>query len=222
MRKIEFANEEYYHIFNRGVDKRAIFQNKRDYERFLISMELLNDKRGGLMLLWRDFKKLNPRAKLLDFSKKIGFSKRERLVELNAYCLNHNHKHFIIKQLVENGIQTYMHKISTSHTNYFNTKYERSGSLFQGPFKAVHIGSNEQFLYLSAYVNKNHFIHGYKEGDTWEYSSLYDYLGKRNETLCNLRPILDQFKDAEEYKEFMENNALYMKEKKEMEKYILE
>jgi len=221
MRKTEFANEEYYHIFNRGVDKRIIFQSQKDYERFLISMELLNDRRNNLMVKWRDFKKFNPRAKLLDFPE-FNSSKRERLVDLMAYCLNPNHKHLIMKQLVENGVQLYMHKLSTSYTNYFNVKYKRSGSLFQGPFKSVHINSNRQLLYLSAYVNSNHFIHGYKAENDWEYSSLWDYLGRRSDSMCNLEPILNQFKTINEYEKFIRDNALYMKEKKKMREYLLE
>lgn len=115
-----------------------------------------------------------------------------------------------------------MHKIGTGYTNYFNKKYKRSGSLFQGPFKSIHIDSNEYLLYLSAYVNKNNFIHGYNLVD-WKYSSLLDYLGKRAGTLCNKESIMVQFNnDIERYKEFLENNALYLKEKKESTKYLLE
>ncbi|PIP28298.1 MAG: hypothetical protein COX29_01860 [Candidatus Moranbacteria bacterium CG23_combo_of_CG06-09_8_20_14_all_35_22] len=221
MRKIEFANEEYYHIFNRGVDKRNIFIDTRDYERFLLAMDLLNDENDGLMIGWRDYKKSNPKSSLKDFLK-LGFRKREPLIEIIAYCLNPNHYHFILKQEKDKGIEKFMHKIGVSHSKYFNKKNKRSGSLFQGKFKAVHIDSNEYLLYLSAYVNKNNFIHGYNKNDSWTYSSLPDYLGKRDEKLCNKEIILGQFKDANEYKEFLDRNATYMKEKKELEKYLIE
>jgi len=115
-----------------------------------------------------------------------------------------------------------MHKIGTSHTKYFNKRIKRTGSLFQGVFKSTHIDSNEYLLYLSAYVNKNNFIHGYNKNDNWPYSSLPDYLGERKGKLINKEIILGQFKNIEEYKEFLENNALYMREKKELEKYLLE
>jgi len=219
MRKTEFANGEYYHIYNRGVDKREVFLDRLDYERFLVCMNLLNDKKNGIMERQRNILKSNTRAKLSDIRELS--SGRKPLIEFNAYCLNPNHYHFILKQTEKDGIKIFMHKLGTAYTNYFNKKYDRSGSLFQGPFKSIHITSNEYLLYLSAYVNKNHFIHGYSKGD-WKYSSLLDYLGKRDEALCNKESILGQFEDAKEYEKYLANNALYFREKKEMEKYILE
>lgn len=222
MRKTEFVNGEYYHIYNRGVDKRDVFLDIMDYERFLLAMNLLNDERDGLMLEWRDIRRVDPRAKLLDFQELS--SRKNPKVEIITYCLNPNHYHFILKQLRKNGIKDFLHKVSTSYTNYFNVKYKRSGSLFQGPFKAIHIDSNEYLLYLSAYVNKNNFIHGYNKDDNWPYSSLLDYLGRRNNNMISVKKdiILKQFKNVAEYKEFLKNNALYMREKKELGKYLIE
>lgn len=115
-----------------------------------------------------------------------------------------------------------MHKIGTSHTNYFNKKNKRAGSLFQGKFKAVHIKSNSKLFYLSAYVNMNHLIHGFKERE-WKYSSLLDYLylGKRKGGLCNKRVIMENFKSCADYGRFLEENVA-IKEKKEYEKYLFE
>ncbi|MFZ2975933.1 MAG: transposase [Candidatus Moraniibacteriota bacterium] len=221
MRKIEFANEEYYHIFNRGVDKREIFLSAQEYERFILAMQLLNDKEDGLMIKWRDYKKANSGANLEAFLKR-SFRKRESLVEIIAYCLNPNHYHFILKQTEDNGIERFMHKIGTSYTKYFNKKNKRSGVLFQGVFKSVHIDSNEYLLYLSAYVNKNNFIHGYNKNNNWQYSSLSDYLDKEKIGFVNRNAVLGQFKNIKEYKEYLKNNALHMKEKKEMEEYLIE
>lgn len=222
-RKTQFFNDEYYHAFNRGVDKRKIFLEVKDYDRFLLSMNLLNDTNDGLMIEWRDFRKSNPKKSLDDFLK-VPFRKRDPLVEIIAYCLNPNHYHFILKQINEKGIERFMHKIGTSHTKYFNMKNKRSGALFQGNFKSVYIDSNDYLLYLSAYVNKNNSIHGYNKNDNWPYSSLLDYLGKRKNPILspNKDIILGQFRNLEDYKEFMEKNALHMKDKKEMQKYLIE
>jgi putative transposase len=220
MRKTEFANGEYYHIYNRGVDKRDVFKSCKDYERFLLAMNLLNDERDGLMLEWRDILRVNPRAKLFDFQELS--SRRKPWIEINVYCLNPNHYHFILKQLRKNGVRNYMHKLSTSYTNYFNVKNKRSGSLFQGPFKSAHIDSDEYLLYLSAYVNKNNFIHGYNKNNNWPYSSLREYLGMENNSLVKKDVVMGQFKNVREYEDFLENNALHMRRKKELEKYLLE
>jgi len=219
MRKTEFANGECYHIFNRGVDKRKVFLNAGNYHRFLLSMELLNDEKDGLMEEWRNFKKSNPKARISDFRE---LSSRKPLVEFIVYCINPNHYHFALKQITDRGIERFMHKIGTSYTNYFNKKNKRSGSLFQGNFKSVHVDSNEYLLYLSAYINKNNFIHGYNSNGNWEYSSLLEYIGSEKRGLCNKDIILGQFKNKIEYKKFINKNASYLKKKKEDERYLLE
>jgi len=216
MRKIIFTNGEYYHIYNRGVDKREVFLDKRDYARLLVNMREFN--REDIIGSLKDLQAL--RARKNNGLLEPGVP--EKLVEIVSYCLNPNHYHFILRQTMERGIERFMHKLGMGYTNYFNKKYDRSGSLFQGPFKAIYINSNEYLLYLSAYVNRNNFIHGYSQDDSWPYTSYLDYVGKRNGKLCNKEVILNQFKDAEEYKKFINVNALYLKEKKEMEKYLLE
>lgn len=220
-RKVIHANGECYHVFNRGVDKRDIFLGTRDYARFLLSLNLLNNTHDGFMIEWRDYKKSNPKNSLDDFLK-VPFRKKVPLVEIIAYCLNPNHYHLILRQVTDKGIEKFMHKIGTSHTKYFNKKNKRSGALFQGVFKSAYIDSNEYLLYLSAYVNKNNFIHGYNKNDSWPYSSLLDYLGKRKDTLVNKTAILGQFRNIVDYKKFLKENALHMQEKKELEKYLLE
>lgn len=147
--------------------------------------------------------------------------KKERLVDIVAYCLNPNHYHLILKQVSEDGMPKFMKRIGIGYTGYFNHRNERSGVLFQGKYKMIHINSNEYLLYLSAYVNKNHFIHGYGSGD-WKYSSEPDYLGKRKNFLCDLNPVLGQFRLKSDYRDFLEANAAHLKEKKEMAKYCLE
>jgi putative transposase len=219
MRKTQFENGVYYHLYNRGVDKRKVFLDKRDFERFLLSMNLLNDQNDGLMIAWRDYKENNPAAELSEFP--LLKKKRKKLVEFICYCLNPNHYHLIVRQLVEKGIERFMHKLGTSHANYFNTKNKRTGSLFQGSFKAIHIKSNSKLFYLSAYVNMNHLIHGFKNKE-WKYSSLLDYLGKRKGGLCNKKVIMENFKSCADYKKFLGENIAHMKEKKEDEKYLLE
>jgi putative transposase len=216
MRKFIFANEEYYHIYNRGVDKREAFLDDYDYVRFLKNLREFNSE------LIRE-----ERLRRSEFDSDSESNSEDQFVDIVAYCLNPNHYHLILKQNKEKGIERFMQKIGTGYTNYFNKKYKRSGSLFQGKFKGIHIDSNEYLLYLSAYVNKNNFIHNYldnnkneKNGE-WRYCSSLDYLGKRNGILCNKKIILDQFAESE-YEDFLNKNALYLREKKELSKYCLE
>lgn len=216
MRKTEFINGEYYHIYNRGVDKREIFLDSSNFTRFLSGMREFNDSRPA-------WKVKIEKSKTFEVSPRVTRGETSNaLVSIIAYCVNPNHFHFILRQERDDGITDFMRKLGTGYTMYFNKKYEHSGVIFQGTFKSIHISTNEYLLYLSAYVNKNYFIHGYDKED-WKYSSLPDYLGKRGGTLCSKEIILGQFNNNfSEYEKYLNDNALYFKEKKEMEKYILE
>jgi putative transposase len=115
-----------------------------------------------------------------------------------------------------------MHKLGTSHTKYFNKKNERSGALFQGRFKSSHIDSNEYLLYVSAYINCNSEVHKIAEAENYEWCSFPEYVGKRKESFCDKGIILEQFDNPREYMKYAKINTKEMKNKKEMEKLMLE
>ena len=209
MRKTELKNGEFYHVYNRGVDKREIFMDNYDYLRFLKSLEEFNSEELIGSIYEQSFRKRN----LLGH----GVSK---LVEIVAYCLNPNHYHLILKQVTDKGIEKFMHKVGMGYSKYFNNKYTRSGALFQGVFQSINIDSNEYLLYLSAYVNKNKFIHGYD--NKFEFSSLKEYAGKTVYSLCDKAIILKQFRNKQEYIEYLKVNAKHLKEKKALARYLME
>ncbi|MFH0929671.1 MAG: transposase [Candidatus Moraniibacteriota bacterium] len=213
MRKNLLVNDEYYHIYNRGVDKRKIFLVDRDYLRFLTSMKEFNQVDPIFSLYW-----YNQQKRKSD----VDVRRLQKLVDVVCYCLNPNHVHFILKQVMRGGISEFMKRLGGGYTKYFNHQYQRSGVLFQGKFKSAHIDSNEYLLYVSAYVNRNYFIHGHGNDLDWAYSSFWDYNGKREKGFCNKNIILDQFKNREEYCQFVQEHSLFMREKKETEKYLLE
>lgn len=207
-----FSNNEYYHIYNRGVDKRDIFMDANDYFRFLKSLKEFNQTRPIISLYIRD--RLNVAVSPLQ---------KDKLVEIVAYCLIPNHYHLILKQLKEGGISEFMKRVNGGYTGFFNFKNERDGSLFQGKFKSIHIDSNEYLLYLSAYVNYNYKVHGNEE-KYWKFSSINEYLnGKKKNNLCKPKIILSQFKNKNDYKKYAENSAMEIKERREeMKKYLIE
>ena len=128
MRNIQFISGEYYHIFNRGNNKRAIFLDKYDLNRFFLSMREFNTDKPIGSIYERSFRK-----------EESGLIKDKKIVDFICYCLNPNHFHFAIKQVGDNGIIKFMHRLGTGYTKYFNQKYENSGALFQGRYKAKHI-----------------------------------------------------------------------------------
>ncbi len=215
MRKVIFANEEVYHIYNRGVEKRMIIEDVTDAERFLQSMV--------------EFNTLNPIGSIYEkksheksFGKVVikDEEKEEPLVEVIAYCINPNHFHFILRQVSDKGVEKFMQRFGTGYTMYFNKKYTRSGSLFQGTFKAIHIETNEYLLHLSAYVNLNFRVHRY-EDDILTRSSWNEYIGKTKREYCEKNIVLGQFRSQEEYKDFSESSLIGILERKQIERALL-
>jgi REP element-mobilizing transposase RayT len=213
MRKDALVEYEYYHVYNRGVEKRDVFLCDRDYLRFLESTKEFNSIKPIYSLYLHNQLK---RKGVID----VG--RLQKLVEIVCYCLNPNHFHFIIKQVEKKGISEFMKRLGGGYTKYFNYHYKRSGVLFQGKFKSARIRTIAHLLYLSAYVNRNYFIHGYGDDSNWKYSSFLDYTKRGKSEICEMGVILNKFKDKKDYREFIQENALYMKQKKEDEKLLLE
>ncbi len=156
MRKQPLVLNEYYHIYNRGVDKRDIFIDNTDIKRFIESILEFNqiDKVVSLANLRKNKSEIGAKSLSKD---------RKPLVAIVAYCLNPNHFHFVLKQLADGGISKFMLKIQSGYTSYFNVKNQRSGSLFQGTFKAHHIGNENYFNKMLGYVNNNYEVHDIPE-----------------------------------------------------------
>lgn len=194
MRKNIFTNEELYHVYNRGVDKRVVFVDEYDIKRFFQSMVEFNvvDPIGSIYE--RSFLKLGGETP------KLG----KKLVNIIAYCLNPNHFHLILEQVVDGGISEFMKRLG-GYTSYFNNRYKRSGVLFQGVFKSVHINSNEYLLHVSSYVNLNDRVHKLggetpklvKSMSSWE-----EYTNKKIKGICKKDIVLEQFESVGAYKRF--------------------
>lgn len=202
MRKTPFVEGEHYHVYNRGVDKRIIFSDKYDVDRFLQSMDEFNVVEPIGSIYENSFIK----DSLGNETSKL---EKDKLVNIIAYCLNPNHFHLILEQIAENGISDFMKRLGGGYTKYFNGKEKRIGSLFQGVFKAVHINSNKYMLYVSVYVNLNDRAHqlGNETSKLVESrSSWNEYVEpSEKEGFCNKEIILGQFKNKKEYKKFAED-----------------
>lgn len=221
MRKVQFTNDQYYHIFNRGVDKRKVFIDSKEYERFILSLILMNDEKDGMMIKWRNYKDSHPNSSLDEFLK-LSFSERKKLVEIIAYCCNPNHYHFVLKQVAEKGIEKFMHRVSTGYTKYFNDRHHRSGSLFQGTFKATHINRDGLLFYLAVYVNCNSEIHGIAKAENYRWCSFPDYLKKGKSDIVNKSIILEEFNNLYSFKKFSVLHIKHFKECKADEKMFIE
>lgn len=194
-----FSSGEFYHIYNRGVEKRNIFTQTRDFNRFQKTFyyyQWLGPKPSFSKFTKSDFNSFKPNPD-------------KRLVEIICYCLMPNHFHFLIRQLKDNGISTFIGQLSNSYTKYFNTKYKRVGSLLQGTFKAVHINTDEQLLHLSRYIHLNPMVSGIvKKPEDYPWSSYLEYINGES-FFSSPTEILNFFSSKEKYKEFVEDQIDY-------------
>lgn len=199
---LPFAEGEYYHVYNRGVDKRSISEDWKDSERFLQSIIEFNTIKPVGGIYCSRFNSLRSSA-----------SKSGKLVEVVAYCLNPNHYHLILTPLVENGIEKFMQKLGTGFTKYFNEKYNRKGSLFQGRFKSSHIDSNEYLLHVVAYVNLNNEVHKLRSSASkLVRSSWGEYVGKvkKEKEICNKDIVFGQFRSPNGYEKYAKESLRFI------------
>ncbi len=138
LRKQVFVPGEYYHLYNRGTEKRIIFLDEQDYQHFLFLMDICNTKKS---IILRDIDEF--------------FERGETIVDIGAFCLMPNHFHILAHEKIENGISTYMRKLLTGYSMYFNRKYERTGKLYEGVFKSSHVSKDTYLKYLYSYIHLN-------------------------------------------------------------------
>lgn len=146
-RNIHFSTGEYYHLYNRGTDKREIFVNVHDYNRFLALLYVCNSSKAVDIAL--HFQEGRSFLELFDI-KRDG-----TLVDIGAYCLMPNHFHLLVREKEGDGVSLFMKKLATAYSMYFNKKNNRSGALFEGRFKAKHVDTDEYLKYLFAYIHLN-------------------------------------------------------------------
>lgn len=145
-RKTSLIEGEHYHLYNRGVDKRKIFNSPSDYKRFLMLLYLANgDERVHIANV----------LKTKSYSELFSCDRGKPLVAIGAFCLMPNHFHILATPLVKDGLTKLMLKLQTGYSMYFNTKHERNGSLFQGPFKSEHVDDDTYLKYLFSYIHLN-------------------------------------------------------------------
>ncbi len=184
---------ELYHLLNRGVDKRDIFLDEKDYVRFIHDLYEFNCSEGVD----------NTRHRLnTDLRSPYLISTREqnKIVDIHGWVLMRNHYHLLLSERVEGGLTLFLRKLNIGYAKYFNERYERSGTLFQGRTKKILIQRQSHFLYILHYIHLNplDYLEGYKEWrvrskgtirarktaleylDSYRWSSYLDYCGTKN------------------------------------------
>lgn len=138
-----------------------------------------------------------------------------------AYCLMDNHYHFLLRQDREIEISQFMQAVFNVYTKAFNTKYKHSGTLFEGPYKAVHVDRDVYLLHLCRYIHRNPLEAGLVvKPEQWHYSDYAEFIGKRNGTLVDREFIKMNFGSPEAYEDFVINYVPKEKTQKELWHYL--
>lgn len=163
-----FVVGEWYHCYNRSIEKRIAFEDVRDYHRFLELLYLANDQSP----LRRD--DIGTRK----FEEVLRIPRGKKLVAIGAFCLMPNHFHVVLKEVSEGGITTFMRKIGTAYTLYFNSRHERMGNLFLKPFQSRPVSASHPLQHLVSYVHCNPVA---LSEPSWKTSHVVDpqFLGER-------------------------------------------
>lgn len=206
IRKVNFVLGEYYHLYNRGNSKQKIFRDNQDYQHFVSLLYIFNTEEN------RNIYNLKRNTDFDIYS----VANKDPLVSIGAYCLMPNHFHIMLTQNVEGGISKFIQKVMTAYVMYYNNKYQRTGSLFEGKFKSEHTDNDRHLKYLFSYIHLNPVklidrdwkekvvqnskkIFDYLRG--YEYSSYLDFLGiqRVQNKVINIKNFPDYFSDKESF-----------------------
>lgn len=197
-RIIPFVNGEFYHLYNRGINKQQTFFSNKDYSRFVKTLFY--------------YQIANPKPRF-SFYKPNGvhiIDTTKRMVDIVAYCLMPNHFHLLIKQLQDGGISEFMRRFVHSYTKYRNIKHKFQSPVFQAIFKAVLIETDEQLLHVSRYIHLNPLVSKLvKDLNFYPWSSYRAYIGLEDNPALAKEEILSFFKSPKEYEKFVLDQADY-------------
>ncbi|TSC86408.1 MAG: transposase [Parcubacteria group bacterium Gr01-1014_8] len=215
LRRQSFEIDEWYHCYNRGIDKRATFKYGHDYERFLQLLYLCNAK--------EPVHRSNLTARTT--KEVMNVPRQAEIVSIGAYCLMPNHFHLLVKEKTIGGITAFMQRLGTAYTMYFNIKHGRIGNLFYKPFRSRHVIDDRYFQRVVEYLHCNPaelFEVNWKQGvvkdmqalekriSSYRYSSFSDYheekprserviLSPEGFEIANVRPLRQMLGEARAY-----------------------
>lgn len=217
MRKHLLSSGEVYHVLTKSIAQFVIFNN--DDESLRVLEVILYYQREKPEIKFSKFIKLEEDIR---FNKKNLLSKKEKLVEIIAYCIMPTHIHLILKQQIQNGISKFMNNILNSYTRYFNIKHKRKGPLWEARFKNILVETDEYLLHLTRYIHLNPVTgHLVNKPENWIRSSYNEYLSKSdNNKICKYKDILNIRPVS--YKKFVKDRVSYQRGLAKIKHLLLE
>ena len=217
MRNQVIAVGEVYHVFNQSVAHEQIFHGTRECRRAQLSLWYYQHQ--NLRLKFSDYLVLSQEKQI---KLKLELGKYPKLVDVLAYCLMPNHYHLLVHQNTHMGISEYVSNWQNSYAKYFNKKFERRGSLFLRPFRAVRVVSDEHLLHVSRYIHLNpvtgYIIKPTQDIGNYPWSSWHEYISPTTAIITQPNQILQYVgSDPRQYKSFVMDNADYQRALKNIE-----
>ena len=223
---------EIYHIVIRAIEGLKLFRDEKDYFRMIHDLFEFNDQ---------DPTSWNYRQNYQNYEKRSrSIKKRKLLVEILAFCLMPNHIHLLLRQLNDGGISNFMRKLGAGYSGYYNKKHKRSGHLFDGRYKLVHIKNDKQLMTVFVYIHTNPvaiIVPGWKEkgikiGDfqkvskfleEYRWSSYLDYLENKNFPSLTSREFLTELMGSnQDCQKFVSDWLQSKKELSDFDQVIIE
>lgn len=122
-----------------------------------------------------------------------------------AYCLMPNHYHFLIVQRGDVGAGLTVQLALNRYTKAMNRAYGRSGTLFEGPFRAKEVTSERYLRRLSGYIHANPAKAGLvRRPEQWMFSNYRSWIGRGRKTPTIRSFIQEHFLNAASYKAFVD------------------
>ena len=229
-RKDNFIEGEYYHLYNRGNSKQKIFLDNQDRDRFI-----------KLLYLCNSIKRVNFREDIIKRKKDVwDFDKGKPIISIGAWVLMPNHFHIFItvtpnriasknpksnfgqigqKQKKQNAISTFMQKVCTSYSKYFNKKHGRAGSLFETNFKSSRADADKYLKYLFSYIHLNPIKlidSKWKENGVKNIQAAKDFLKNYKwssyRDYCGPKRVEAKILSKKDFPDYFENQKIFKKE----------
>lgn len=221
-REIPLVSGEIYHVTNRGIASQPVFTNKRDYHRFLETMQYYQNRETPIRFSKFLTLSVEERNRILENLKK----QKDFMVEFISFCLMPNHFHLLLQQIANDGIAKFISNLTNSYTRYFNTKNKRKGPLFQGKFKAVRIENDNQLLHVVRYIHLNPYtsyvIKNIKDIASYPYSSFSEYLNLKDNQIINKAEVIGHFKTIKLFEKFTLDQADYQRKLEQIKHLSIE
>jgi putative transposase len=209
-----YLPNSFYHLYNRGTDKRLIFLDHQDFLTLLSYFRLYLTPRKKLRRQIKGFKLTHKPTQINSLIKALNNNFANK-IQLHAYILMPNHYHLLLKQTNSYDMPAFIQTIFTCYAYYFNARHKRSGRLFQSIYRAKLIKTDRYFAHLARYIHLNSSklqAKNYPKYRSWQswadypYSSCQYYLSESKQCSWLTKGFLQSyFSSTEEHKSFLKN-----------------